>query len=385
MSKTESMLLLYDRCDDSIKPDPHDEHAAKIVEILGYLPLAIDQADAYLQRRVGFPLARFLEEYSERRVLIWSEVPTIRDYNESVSTTWEMSFRLLDEDERKRDEMGKFLIMLSFLDFRNISKEIFMVPRSLVSSMNVDTQEIPGWLKILLKADGRWDLTKLEDLLTDFRSLSLIELTATSQGSLRLSLHPLVSEWIKYRADLVTRRQCLFEATQIVNTCLEAKAGVAARSILSVEVEQQIFQHQSSCMQYIRELRQEDRSLTEIPPFAEHWALFEAAASPIQTAQKGAWQSDQSASRIHSIDPRMNESTRDAQNHGEENIRLQRARAILNWLSEDDSDSRLVDLTSRSEIRIPQWLFDQPEFVAWSRSEFHILWIYGPRELPKDE
>ena len=120
MSKSESLLMLYDRCGDNVKAGPDDGHATKIVEILGYLPLAIDQAAAYLQRRVGFPLSRFVEEYSERRVSIWSEVPIIRDYNEPVSTTWEMLFQLLDEDESKRDEMGNFLTMLSFLDFRNI-------------------------------------------------------------------------------------------------------------------------------------------------------------------------------------------------------------------------------------------------------------------------
>ena len=252
-----------------------------------------------------------------------------------------------------------------------------MFPRSLVPSVNVDTQEIPTWLQNLLKADGRWDLTKLEDLLTDFRSLSLIELTASEPGRFRLSLPPWVSEWIKCRADLATRRQCLFEATRIVNMCLEGKALNVTRFNLSVEAEHQTLQHQSSCVEHIRQSRHEDRGLTEYAAFAKYWAIFEAAASTVYNAQEGTLRFEEAAQEGEGIDESISELERDAPTHGQETIGWQSTQALLNWLSEDDNGSRLLDLTSRSDNQILQWLLDRLEFQAWSRTECQTLWIHG--------
>lgn len=116
-----------------------------------------------------------------------------------------MSFELIDEVKSGRDEKGKILTMLSFLDSRGISQEIFSVPRALATSSNAGPPETPSWLKSLLKGDGNWDLLKLEDPLTDLNALSLIHLSSHKPGVLQISLHPLVSEWMKYRADLEIR------------------------------------------------------------------------------------------------------------------------------------------------------------------------------------
>ena len=88
MSKEEALLLLYDRSGGADEFGGEDEHAAKIVELLGYLPLAIDQAGAYIQRRVGVSFSRFVEEYGDRKDSVWSNAPKIWDYKAPVYTTW---------------------------------------------------------------------------------------------------------------------------------------------------------------------------------------------------------------------------------------------------------------------------------------------------------
>ena len=92
MSKEEVLLLLYDRSGGADKFKGEDNHAANTVELLGYLPLAIDQADTYIQRRVDLSLLRFVEEYGDRKDSVWSKAPKIWDYKAPVCTTWEMSF-----------------------------------------------------------------------------------------------------------------------------------------------------------------------------------------------------------------------------------------------------------------------------------------------------
>ena len=83
MSKEEALPLLYDRSGgadrsgSANKFSGEDEHAAKVVELLGYLPLAIDQAGAYMQRRVDFSFSRFVEEYGDRKDSVWSKAPKI--------------------------------------------------------------------------------------------------------------------------------------------------------------------------------------------------------------------------------------------------------------------------------------------------------------------
>ncbi|KAF4630452.1 hypothetical protein G7Y89_g7685 [Cudoniella acicularis] len=70
MSQTEALSLLYDRVGGAEKFPEQREDAKKIVHLLGYLPLAINQAGAYIQRRVNFPLSRFIDEYEDRKHLI---------------------------------------------------------------------------------------------------------------------------------------------------------------------------------------------------------------------------------------------------------------------------------------------------------------------------
>ncbi|KIJ30091.1 hypothetical protein M422DRAFT_117647, partial [Sphaerobolus stellatus SS14] len=78
----------------------------EILELLAQLPLAIDQARAYILRR-NLPLQDFITEFNIRKVDLFKATPTIWQYKSkpsnaeketvlNVATTWEMSLSLLD-------------------------------------------------------------------------------------------------------------------------------------------------------------------------------------------------------------------------------------------------------------------------------------------------
>ncbi|KIJ23419.1 hypothetical protein M422DRAFT_112599, partial [Sphaerobolus stellatus SS14] len=78
----------------------------EILELLGHLPLAIDQARAYITRR-GLHPQHFITEFNTRKTELFKATPSIWQYkckqsNEeketvlNVATTWEISLSLLD-------------------------------------------------------------------------------------------------------------------------------------------------------------------------------------------------------------------------------------------------------------------------------------------------
>ena len=76
-----------------VSNSPESEQADQIVEKLGYLPLGIEQAAAYV-REVAGDFVTFLKDYDENRRELHRWVPQgIRPYPHSVATTWSMSFK----------------------------------------------------------------------------------------------------------------------------------------------------------------------------------------------------------------------------------------------------------------------------------------------------
>ncbi|KIJ50016.1 hypothetical protein M422DRAFT_116747, partial [Sphaerobolus stellatus SS14] len=79
----------------------------QIIELLGQLPLAIDQAWAYISRR-KLALQDFITEFNIRKADLFKDTPCLWQYQKkslngeenmvlNVGTTWEMSLSLLNE------------------------------------------------------------------------------------------------------------------------------------------------------------------------------------------------------------------------------------------------------------------------------------------------
>jgi hypothetical protein len=69
---------------------------------LGFLPLAIDQAGAYIAAG-GISLKEYLPLYEKHFAKVASEVPAegVWEYEARVFTTWEVSSKLSDDQRRK--------------------------------------------------------------------------------------------------------------------------------------------------------------------------------------------------------------------------------------------------------------------------------------------
>lgn len=99
---------------DVVLSSPHEKQAAdEIVVKLGYLPLAIEQAAAYVREVTG-SLTGFLDDYQQYRQVLHRWIPGgNRLYPYSVATTWSISFRII---VAKNAQAGKLLQLLSFLN-----------------------------------------------------------------------------------------------------------------------------------------------------------------------------------------------------------------------------------------------------------------------------
>src|ERR1700733_3522302 len=141
LSPEEGLTLLLRGYD--VRDRQHDmkDEGSKIITRLGGLPLAIDQAAAYIQYK-KIPLERlpkFLAEYEAHKEKILQYTPqnfweygTMQihgreEENQAISafTTWEMSFQQLESDILQKENAAHFLTVSAFLDHSNIGEYLF--------------------------------------------------------------------------------------------------------------------------------------------------------------------------------------------------------------------------------------------------------------------
>ncbi|KAG6985315.1 hypothetical protein G7Y79_00113g101700 [Physcia stellaris] len=171
------------------------EDARQIVEILGGLALAIDQAATYIGAR-DLPLKSFAEVFAKRRSAILKHTPTHWEYSKtrleerdkplSVFTTWEMSFEQLQVTHDERDSLVHLLTLGAFVNTRDISEGLF-------SLYAKQAHSIVRLLSVSL--------------------VTSIDLKATDA---RFSFHPLIAEWLKLRVDIKVRDEYAEEAVHVV-------------------------------------------------------------------------------------------------------------------------------------------------------------------------
>ena len=81
-----------------------EEAAAELASELGGLPLALEQAAAYMQA-TGRSIGEYLELFRQRRAeLLGRGEPT--GYDKRVATTWSLAFTALGQEARRPDCCG---------------------------------------------------------------------------------------------------------------------------------------------------------------------------------------------------------------------------------------------------------------------------------------
>jgi tetratricopeptide (TPR) repeat protein len=189
-------------CRAGRKPAPLDEaelsQAIRLVELLGYLALAIVQAGIYVHEmtpghgRFTFSQYSSLFEHHRDRLLRQKGISSLDRYPHGVYATLDISYMRLP------DLCREFLHLCSFLRHTNIPISIFSSAASVdfeeswtLEPRPSDYQNVQIRLRQLFSRDGEWDQLQFHELIQKLNSFSLLS-TLSIRDILLLRLHPLV-------------------------------------------------------------------------------------------------------------------------------------------------------------------------------------------------
>ncbi|KAL8801249.1 MAG: hypothetical protein Q9182_004598 [Xanthomendoza sp. 2 TL-2023] len=219
MKEDDSINLLLHRTHDS-PTFQNVEGARLVVRSLGLLPLAIDQAGAYIRSR-RIPFSVFLDHFENRRAKILQHTPDLWDYrrkmddqqNEislSVFTTWELSFQQVAKDEEQRTSVGHFMTLLGFFHNLDIQEDMF-------KAYHRHSSPAPSWME-MFTTDAEWDLYNYQDAVVSLSQLSLLQHARSGDhhAACAISLHPLIRDWTQYRLLPADRRAYTTEAMFVI-------------------------------------------------------------------------------------------------------------------------------------------------------------------------
>ena len=198
MNLDESVSLLLAR--SSLQDDPREEvrhEAERIVNELGHLPLAIEQAAAYIRNSQN--ISEYLVTYRHnRKALLQDKLNGNYAYEESVGTTWKMS---LDRLKTTNTNSIKLINLLAFLNPDEI----------LIEFLKAGNLGLEPELKLIVNDDFI-----LRQSLDNLERYSLIRVW---DGGRKITIHRLVQYVI--RDDLDPQVQILLVA-QIIQLALSA-------------------------------------------------------------------------------------------------------------------------------------------------------------------
>ena len=173
--------------------------AQRIVQELGNFPLAIAQAASFLRfyhSISGSEYIRYLRDEAERPTLL-SFSASYENYNETVMTTWEVSYQSLFDDP-KTVNAARLLCLLGFLDLGGVSEShLHSAHESRDGVLRAELLNNAGYLKDTLDFRLSVDTLGALSLVQKLESRRYHEYHGWQDDI--LALHPLVHEWIRVR------------------------------------------------------------------------------------------------------------------------------------------------------------------------------------------
>ncbi|KAJ7267066.1 hypothetical protein C8J57DRAFT_1228685 [Mycena rebaudengoi] len=162
-------------------------------KVLYCFPLAVVQAGAYISKSGA--LRRYLALYEHNHTRLFNEVPVQSHdkYALSVYTTWDISFRCLNETA------AQFLQLCSFLHHEGISEGIFSNAAvyspdmlGLLGPAQDQMKEPQKFLGQFSTPAGMWDTLSFSEMAAELQEYSLIN---QDPNTGLFSIHPLVHSW----------------------------------------------------------------------------------------------------------------------------------------------------------------------------------------------
>ena len=206
LAKEEAKGFLLERTRETrIQTDSDEELAGKLAAELGYLPLALEQAGAYIAHN-GCSMAEYLQEWEDERekVLEWY-VEREMQYPASVATTYERTFERLSVGARA-------LLRLSAL----------LAPEKIPTEMFEKGSETAGEAMGLLdkKKGGRGKKFKCKEAVGELAAYSMV--TREENG---FTVHRIVQEVVRGRIEEGEKRDWIEKALRIVNGYAPGESG----------------------------------------------------------------------------------------------------------------------------------------------------------------
>ncbi len=206
LSHKESQKKVRLRTDEFVRiriADDRREHApllaaGALAEELGGLPLALEQAEAYILAK-GIALGDYLELFRTRRKELWKDEKPPADYRDKVDTTWNLA---MDRVKEEAPEGADLLNLCAFLAPDEI-------PRSLFGEGN---EHIPESLTDTLAVNRAVDA---------LRPYSLID---ASPENAALSVHRLVQAVTRDQLSDEERKRWVEAAVRLVNSAFPSQS-----------------------------------------------------------------------------------------------------------------------------------------------------------------
>ena len=199
LSPDETVEFFSNRCGREVD----DEEIVSIEELsmeLGYLPLALEQAAAFIvAKRCSF--SDYLESYKKRRTdLLEKQRPMMGNYPDTVMTTWDLNFEAVKDVSQASADLMQ---CSAFFSGDSIPYEILNYGRDHLGP-NIATTLRGNYDDPLL----------LDELLEPLTRYSLIR---RNQNNATYSIHRLVQEVIRTRVDPVERISWLFRCVSVLS------------------------------------------------------------------------------------------------------------------------------------------------------------------------
>ncbi|KAJ7050973.1 hypothetical protein C8F01DRAFT_1237518 [Mycena amicta] len=236
----DASVLLLNRAGVELETGDNQKHAAMIAKVLLVIdilsqsltffqelhcfPLAIVQAGAFIDKspRLKQDISRYVQLYQKNKAKLLSEKPaqSTEDYNETVYTTWRMSF---DQISQLEPLAAEFLQLCSFIHFEEISEDIFERASTFViknGPLDPTLEVLESSFKFLSKfreADMTWNSLAFENITSELCGYSLM---TWQRGA--YSIHPLVHQWSRTTItdlDLVGSRKLMLGLLGMAAAC----------------------------------------------------------------------------------------------------------------------------------------------------------------------
>ena len=216
LSSADAIAVLLEKA--GIRQPSSDDlrSAEEIVGLLGSLPLAIDQAGAFMRSRHKTPKEyRDLYLNKPRDMLRFS--PKLGDSERTILTTWEVNFRQIENDSK---DATNLLLLFCFLEPSAISEVVLhrgSIPQKRwgetgnVAEVSAEAEGLDRNLTKLIQNEMEFDAA-IERL----RSFSLVSCNRDTNGFQNFSIHPLVQFAAAQRLSLSTLNRWRWQAVLLI-------------------------------------------------------------------------------------------------------------------------------------------------------------------------